>query len=338
MDSFFHALVREFIPCENIDIVLEPRNQGKVGRPDWRFHDRVSLGIYGYVEAKGFSLLPFNTVPYQGQFDRYLTLGHKLIITDGIDFVFCMNSNTEPIVISLIDKNRLTEQDWTRIPANPEFEVLMRQFLNCPAPQQCDEAKLVELVALRTRLLADDIKRYVSIPIDEALNEDERQTITLLSGLQNLVYNHNDANLRTDKVFSDFTAQVIMFCLLYAHRVICSADDTPISKEQKIRAYAFADICEDEKLLPFRNLMVYLRDNAEAGIFITQWVDECIKFLSFVRMTDYQLLNPDYHKLFELFLSKFDARSRFDYGAYYTPKELASFTVTCIRAKTSLAQ
>ena len=39
------------------------------------------------------------------------------------------------------------------------------------------------------------------------------------------------------------------------------------------------------------------------------------------------MLNPDYHQLFELFLSKYDARSRFDFGAYYTPKVLADFVV-----------
>ena len=38
-------------------------------------------------------------------------------------------------------------------------------------------------------------------------------------------------------------------------------------------------------------------------------------------------MNPDYHQLFELFLSKYDAKSRFDFGAYYTPKILADFVV-----------
>lgn len=327
LDTMFHGLARELNPDRSIDIVLEPRNQGRVGRPDWRFHDSVSLGIYGYVEAKGLTLAPFDTTPYQEQFDRYLTLGHKLVITDGIDFVFCLVQNTTPVVISLVDKSRLNSPDWSRLPVNSQFEVFMRRFFDNPAPQQCDETKLIELVALRTRLLADDIVRYASIPEEEALNEDERQTITLLAGLQNLVYNHNDTTLRTDKVFSDFTAQVVMFCLLYAHRVLCSSADTPVEKEEKIRAYAFDDLTEGENLLPFRNLMIYLRDNADTGLFISQWVDECIKFLSFVQMTDYQLLNPDYHKLFEQFLSKYDAQSRFDYGAYYTPKELAAFVV-----------
>lgn len=327
LDALFHGLAYELNPTGSIDIVLEPRNQGRVGRPDWRIHDSVSLGIYGYIEAKGLTMMPFDTTPYQAQFDRYLTLGHKLVITDGIDFVFCMAQGSQPTVVSLVDKTRLTTAAWSRLPVNPQFEVFMRQLYANPSPQQCDEGKLVELVALRTRLLADDIEKYASIPEEEALNDDERRTIALLTDLRELVYNHNDVALRTEKVFADFTAQVAMFCLLYAHRVICQSADSPVEKERKIRAYISEDLNEDEALLPFRNLMVFLRDNADNGQFISQWVDECVKFLSFVQMTDYQLLNPDYHKLFELFLSKYDAQSRFDYGAYYTPKDLASYVV-----------
>lgn len=327
LDRLIKNLANDLRPGHAIDVVLEPRNQGRVGRPDWRIHDSISLGIFGYIEAKGLSTEPFNTVPYQEQFDRYLTLGHKLVITDGIDFVFCMQQGAAPVVVSLIDKNNMTRADWSRIQPNPQFEIYMRQFFDNPAPQQCDEGKLVELVALRTKLLADDICHYASIPLEEAMNEDERQSISLLSGIKELVYNHNDPNMRTDQVFADFTAQVVMFCLLYAHRVMCDSNDSPIVKECKIRQYVYGDLIEGEALLPFRNLMVYLRDNADTGLFISQWVDECIKFLSFVQMTDYQLLNPDYHQLFELFLSKYDPKARFDYGAYYTPKILADFVV-----------
>lgn len=327
LDRLFRNLSHDLNPTQEIVVVLEPRNQGWVGRPDWRIHDSVSLGIYGYIEAKGFSMDPFDTAPYQEQFDRYLTLGHKLVITDGIDFVFCMNQDTPATIVSLVEKTSLNRADWSTISPNPQFEVFMRELYANPSPQQCDEGKLVELVALRTKLLAEDIFRYASIPEDEAMNEDERQAIALLSGIRELVYNHNDRHLRTDRVFSDFTAQVIMFSLLYAHRVLCGSNDSPVQKDQKIRNYVYKDLIEGEALLPFRSLMVYLRDHADGGLFISQWVDECIKFLSFVQMTDYQLLNPDYHQLFELFLAKYDPQARFDYGAFYTPKILANFVV-----------
>ena len=325
LDNFFHGISRDLNPTGQFDIVLEPRNQGRVGRPDWRIHDSVSMGIYGYIEAKGLSQDPFNTNPYQRQIEKYLTLGHKLVITDGIDFVFCYGAT--PVIVSVIDKSQMGAADWSRLSINTHFRFYLEQFFSNPSPQYCDETTLVELVAVRTRILANDILDYAELSQDEAFDESELQIIDLLDGIKNLVYNHNDPALRTSIVFSDFIAQIVMFCLLYAQRVLCSSTDTPAEKEIKIRTYAFSDILEGEVLTPFRNLMVYLRNNTAGGLFISQWVDECISFLSFVQMTERQLLNPDYHRLFELFLTKYDAKARFDYGAFYTPKVLADFVV-----------
>jgi len=325
MHTLFKGIAHDLNPNGNFDIILEPKNQGRMGRPDWRIQESISFGVYGYIEGKGPSNEPFDIAPYEEQINRYLTLGHKLIITDGIDFVFCF-SNT-PVVVSIIDKANMGSSDWSRLPVNPLFRFYMEQFFTNPAQQRVDEEKLVELVAIRTRNLADEILMHADLTVEEALDENERQIISLLDGLKKLVYNHNDPLLRTGAIFSDFTAQVIMFCLLYAHRVLCTSSDTSSEKASKIRTYAFNDIVEGEALLPFRNLMVYLRDHSGDGTFIGQWVDECIAFLSFVQMTDYQLMNPDYHRLFEMFLTKFDEQSRFDYGAFYTPKVLADFIV-----------
>ena len=325
LHTLFKQIARDLNPSGNFDIILEPKNQGRMGRPDWRIQDSVSLGVYGYIEAKGLSLDQLDIGPYKDQIDRYLALGHKLVITDGIEFVFCFTDT--PIVVSVIDKTKMNATDWYRLPINPLFGFYMEQFFSQPAPQRVDEEKLVELVAIRTRNLADCILSQECLTVEEALSDDERRIVALLDGLKTLVYNHNDPELRTGVVFSDFTAQVIMFCLLYAHRVLCAADDPPVEKAAKIRAYAFNDIVEGEALLPFRNLMVYLRNNGGYNTFIGQWVDECISFLSFVQMTDHQLMHPDFHRLFELFLTKFDKRLRFDYGAYYTPKVLADFIV-----------
>ena len=327
LDTMEKSLAKEFNPDDNIDVILEPTTQGRVGRPDWRIHNKDTMGIYGYIEGKGLSEEPFDTKPYEAQIKKYLTLGHKLVITDGIDFVFCMDKEAEPTVVSLISKDKMKSRDWSTQKVDPRFEVYMREFFKNPSPQQVNESKLVELVAVRTRMLADDILQLANIPIEEAMNESEREVISLLQGMRELVYNHNDSNLRTGEVFADFTAQVIMFCLLYAHRVLCAPEDSPAEKERKINAYIKEDLSEGEVLTPFRNLMLYLRDHAVKSSFINQRIDECIKFLSFIKMTDQQLLNPDYHQLFELFLSKYDAKSRFDFGAYYTPKVLADFVV-----------
>lgn len=329
MHNLFQRIAEDLSPSRTCDIILEPRHQGCMGRPDWRIQDHSSLGVYGYIEAKGFSDKPLDIRPHLDQIQRYLALGHKLIITDGIDFVFCFDTNAQPITISLIDKERIN-QDWSTLPINPSFQFHMNQFFSTPAPQHINEERLIELVAVRTRNLADEILSFSGLTEEEALNQDERNIIELLNDVRNLLYNHNDPNMRTDRVFADFIAQIIMFSLLYAHRILCSSNNSPQEKESAIRSFVFNDITEEDiKLLPFRRLMVYLRDPAN-NTFIGHWVDECISFLSFVQMTDEQLQNPDFHHLFELFFNKFDRQTRFDYGVFYTPEILANFVVKLV--------
>lgn len=330
LDTLFKALAEELNGSSDIVVILEPRNQARMGRPDWRIHDRATLGVYGYIEAKGLTQAAFDFTPHEEQFNRYLSLGHKLIITDGIDFVYSFDERARPQVISLIDKSLMSRPDWSRLTPNPQFEIMMRRFFAEPSPQYCDEGKLVELVALRTRYLSDEILRYSNIPLDEAMDDTERNAITLLEELRVLVYNHNDQNMRQDKVFADFAAQVIMFTLLYAHRVECTDADSPIEKETKIKEYLSRDIVDGRILRPFLTIIHYINNQSDNNSFILTWTDECIRFLSFVHMTEQQRQRPDYHKLFELFLSRFDPRSRFDYGAYYTPSELADYIVRLV--------
>ena len=328
LDKFIRNLAKEMNAENECDVVLEPRNQGRAGRPDWRIHNKNTLGIYGYIEAKGITDEAFDVTPYHDQIARYRALGHKLIITDGIDFLFCKTeSGSTPEMVSLIDKTKLRSKNWSDARVDLRFKVLAEDFFSTPSPRYCNENELIEQVALRTRWLSDDILKYAEINPDEVIDDDEKIAVDLLEGIRELVYNHNDRELRTPRIFADFTAQVIMFCLLYAHRVYCTEKDSALSKEKKIKKFIGDEFAEDDSLYPFRNLMLYIEEHATEDAFIWQKVDECIKFLSFVSMTEDQLTNPDYHSLFEDFLSRFDSKTRFDYGAFYTPKALAGFIV-----------
>src|SRR2546423_1838464 len=53
LDKFLGEISATF--GDKIARVFEPRQQARAGRPDWRFYDKNSLGLYGYVEAKGIS-------------------------------------------------------------------------------------------------------------------------------------------------------------------------------------------------------------------------------------------------------------------------------------------
>lgn len=326
LDSFFKKLADELAGERDTCVVFEPRNQARMGRPDWRVHDRETFGVYGYIEAKGLSLEPFDMTSYKGQFDRYLSLGHRLAITDGIDFVYAFEQGCEPQCVSVVDKGLLKFSNWSDLEVNPKFEFVMRRFFSEPVPRYCDEESLVEQVALRTRYFADIVTQFASVPLDEAVDDAERDAIILLDDLKSFVYEHGDLRMRTAKVFADFVAQTVMFTLLYAYRMVCSERDSANDKHAKIRNFLVFKRGECRPLSPF--LMVMNRIGAYGDKnFIMTWADECIRFLSYVHMTDEQKRQPDYHGLFEHFLSKFDPDSRFDYGAFYTPRELASCVV-----------
>lgn len=323
LDTFFRNLAKDLTEDGNIDVVLEPRSQGKVGRPDWRIHDRSSLGVYGYVEAKGFSDQPFDVSPYQAQMKRYLSLKHKLILTDGIDFVFCMEEHTKPVCISLIDKTKLTAKDWSKIAISERFELFMRQFLANPSSWQCEEEKLVELSALRTRWLADKMVYYATLSFEEAMNEEERQAIFTIAEMKKMLGRQNAIHLQTEREFADFVAQAMMFALFYAHRILCDSADLPKEREQKIRRYLLELPTEEDFFVQNFFKCVEKQDRS----FLKEWIEECIHFFAYVQLTEEQCLHPDYHQLFELFFKKYDVQARFDYGAYYTPNVLAGFVV-----------
>lgn len=327
LHSYIKDLVKEFGSDSNVEVIFEPNTQGHNGRPDWRIHDKGTLGIYGYIEAKGLSSAPLDASEYKSQIDRYLDLGHKLVFTDGIDFLFYSPDSSMPHCVSLFDKSRFNNRDWSSLLLSPHIEILFRAFLSSPAPQQCNEDKLISLVAKRTRILADKIRYYSMMNIAEAIDNNERSEIQLLSQIKILVYNHNDPRFHTEKAFSDFVSQIIMFSLLYAHRVLCLDSDSAIVKERKIKDYISRHLPSEEVLAPFKSLMDFVLRNTPQESFISEWVDECIKFLSFVQVTGSASLLPDFHKLFERFLSEYDHKARFDYGAYYTPKILADYVV-----------
>jgi hypothetical protein len=54
--------------------------------------------------------------------------------------------------------------------------------------------------------------------------------------------------------------------------------------------------------------------------------------LAHIQLKDEQIKQPDFHELYETFLSVYDPETRFDYGAYYTPRSLAFYTVNLVKA------
>ena len=318
----------------DIVVVFEPKTQAKAGHPDWRFHNARSLGIYGYVEGKPInSEISLSIGNFEEQVSRYYDLGHRLIVTDGLEFYFYAPPREEPKRILIVEKP-VTAVDWNSLQPNPLLEARFKQFFEAAAPRQISEDELVKTAARIAKELSKNVSELSEIPIGAGLNEHENRTIKVLHELKAIVENHHDLRLRDRKAFSDFVAQVLIFGLLYSQRVIEEPHLSPAERYDKIERFWSDAVYQDftEKLRPFRALIEVLNDELHSLGPIGTWYQDCCLLLAYIQLDQTQTAVPDYHKLYEKFLSIFDPKTRFDFGAFYTPRELARYSVKLVQS------
>lgn len=339
-DRFLRNMAEEF--GESVEVVFEPRKQRGAGHPDWRFHHKETLGTYGYVEAKPLDLEKYMDVTsYEEQVQKYLKLGHEVILTDGLEFVFYSPSEaTTSRRVSLVSKPISLD---ALVNAEPErtLEPELRRFFKSPGFTSYSEQKLVMEAAKRARNMADEIRDLVSSPDGSGSDATENRLIAEMHELHGMVRNHHDPNLRDATVFADFVAQVLTFGLLYAHVTARSESDDPSVLYEKIGNFWSEDTPYEayaSRLRPFKAISRILQDslddydNRSFGV----WYDDCRRLLSHARLDYESEGRPSYHTLFEKFLDAFDSKMRFDYGAFYTPRELSEFVAGMAEAATEL--
>lgn len=332
LNGYFVSVSAEF--GEDIANVYEPRQQARAGRPDWRFYDRRTLGIYGYIEAK--ALNPENEIRIEDhieQIQKYISLGYRVALTDGIEFIFFKPGNLSPSKISLTDKN-VPGSLFSAPPAGrlAGLESAFRDFFGQIASRKITEQQLIHECALRARLLADEIIVFADLPLGSGLNANENAAIESLTELKGIIQQHHDPLLNNKNVFAAFVSQVLIFGLIYAHRVLGVELQTPTERYARIRSF-WTDVQNaryNTRLKPFRALAELLREEISSIGVLGVWYEDCCLMLSHVELRQDQVLAPDYHGLFEKFLTAFDPQTRFDYGAYYTPTELSSCAVKLV--------
>lgn len=308
--------------------VFEPKKQAKAGRPDWRFYNAQSLGVYGYIEAKGLDLSKNIAITNnKEQIESYLSLGQKLILTDGLDFIFVNPETGKVRELSLV-KKPIKSSDWEESDQIGIIEGEFRLFFSVAESRNVTEEQLITECALRAVLLAKGINELADLPKGSGMNEVENKTIDILQDLKGLASDHHDPFLENKDAFASFIAQVLIFGLIYAHRVVANEAETPRERYGKIRNFWFSSTGRDiEHLKPFTALANALHEELSSLGTMGIWYEDCCLLLSYVELDKKQTESPDYHKLFESFLTKFDPKTRFDFGAFYTPKELAGYIV-----------
>lgn len=314
---------------KNTDRVFEPRNQGAYGRPNWLFSNKSTMGIYGYVEAKGFDPnIPLNPKDYEKQVQRYLYLGNPVILTDGVDFILYKADGTSKIV-SICKK----PIDWSNLEFNTDILVLFREFFEEEGFRTISEKQLVTELSNRARHLCLELEEILSLEEDEAENEIERNTMVSLKQLWDIAATSHDKSLKDNHTFAGFVAQILAFGLLYAHRFVNSKELTPKEKYNLLEAFWVSKKYSDNanRLSPFKALTEALSEELYSNFSkLGIWYDNTRRMLSCVRLSDRQLLTPNFHELYEAFLKEYDGKTRNDFGAWYTPMSLADYTAKLV--------
>ena len=331
-DQFLRDLCGQIRP--DARVVFEPKKQARAGRPDWRIHNDKSYGVYGYIEGKPIDCGQHLQVDQHAeQLQRYLSLGTKVILTDGLDFVFFRPRSKKSMLVSLIQKP-VRELKLSGAIPNLDLDRAFRGFLEEPSFRISSETDLIKECALRARRLSNEIKDFVDMPLSSGLTKEEDSTIAALRDLKGVLESHHDQTLNSSQDFADFVSQVLVFGLLYAHRVVSATGDTPKSRDFKIKEFWTNVVYSSQagKLRPFSALVSLLGDELKSLGPIGTWYADCRLMLAHTDLRIGEGAEPDFHRLYEHFLDKFDKKTKFDYGAFYTPRPLAHYALRASEA------
>lgn len=325
INKFFNDIKKFFV--SSAVVIFEPSSQRNEGRPDWLFCQDPS-GIYGYAEAKNFDPVKIlDWKRHQKQISRYLSLGSKVMLTDGIDFFLFAPRKTKPKHLALV-KKPLDRRSWRPVASADQVWSFFSYFFQNSEPQLVNDVRLIGELAIRSKHLADDIESLVRLRPNEGQDVLESATISALGEIKKTMTTEYDASLSSNERFSKSIAQILIFGAFYAHRHLCKSGK-PADLRDRISRFWTGDITTDSenRLKPFRALAAIL-DKYDRPLHGINYVySDCLSYLSYIRLSKSQQETPDYHKLYEKFLEKFDPKDKIDFGAYATPAYLARFMI-----------
>lgn len=329
LDAFLREVFNTI--CPSAAVILEPKRR-LTGAPDFRVHDRITLGVYGFIEAKGPELSAMLggdfLLKHREQIDRYRSLGYRVIATDGLDFFLFQPDAEEAERASLISKPCSVSAIETA-QVNAELYPLLTKFLDQPTFRVVGEQGLVELSARHAREIARVVSELTPLQPTAAADQTERKTITRLHAVHRAVAEHLDPHLSSTESFGGFVAQVLAFSLLYAHRVEHLKAKNAIDLYDRLVSWGTLED-GDSQLRPFRELIRLLGDELKPGSSgdLGRIYDTLRTTLAYISLPPRVAESPEYHTLYESFLERFDKNLRDRYGAYYTPRIVAD---ACVR-------
>ena len=220
-------------------------------------------------------------------------------MTDGLEFIFFDPTNRSHESYTLIDKDRPGRILDRISPDLALVESKFKSFFGNLAARKISEQQLVAECAMRARYLADEIESLADLRPGAGLNEHENEAIQILTQLRSVVQKHHDPLLRDKKIFSAFVSQVLVFGLIYAHRVLGVENMTPEERYSKLKGFWLqeSDLKFTQDLKPFRALTNLLRQEISSVGALGVWYEDCCLMLSHVELREDQVSTPDYQGL-----------------------------------------
>jgi len=293
-----------------IHVTVLPKKT-EAGNPDFRIWDGKHSQV-GYIEAKtpGSDL---DRVENTEQLDRYISTFPNLILTDFYEFRLYRDGQRIETV-QLARQFKPTRRK-TVPPAEqtPEFENLLKMFLQFSLPTKFTAESLAKELALRTRFLRDQV-------IKEELREQSSAGAKRMFGFYEAFKKHLIANLDQDN-FADLYAQTITYGL-FAARTRANGTFTRqgaydlIPKTIGILREVFHFVSFD----PPEQLQVTVDDIAEV-LAVADVRNILTEYYREGKGSD-----PIFH-FYETFLAAYNPKERERRGVYYTPEPVVSYIV-----------
>jgi predicted helicase len=268
----------------------------------------------GYIEAKDIGVA-LNSKTLKEQFDRYRASLDNLIITDYMDFHLYVDGEFKTSV-------KIAELQSGQINPLPEnflmFESLLKNFCTHIGQTIKSSKKLAEMMASKSRLLAD--------VIEKALNSDEEnQENSTLQEQMNAFQQILIHDIKT-REFADIYAQTIAYGMFAAR-----LHDPTLPTFSRQEAAQLIP-----KTNPFlRTMFNYIGFDLDSRVV---WIVDGLADL--FRATDIAALLKNFGKatqqhdpiihFYETFLAEYDPKLRKARGVWYTPEPVVNFIVRAV--------
>jgi len=311
-ESYYPALKKLLESIDSdISVIIAPKSPG-FGFPDFKVIRNSTGEIVGYIEAKNIGE-DLDRVEHTQQLKRYLSNVPNLILTNFVEFRLYRDGKIK-------DSIRIAHAvPSLKIVPDPnkyrDFHTLLSNFLQFSFPPIQTIDALAKILARKTRILREAIKKNLEEAIRKKLDKD------IIKNTMETLKEDLLPDLEED-LFSDIFAQTITYSLLIAslNKQKAGEESQPLTMDNVVN-YIPTRLNIVSAILMIFSSGARLQGNVPDAI---KWaIEDIINVINaFTGKIDHSQLITYFY---EPFLKEYDPNLREIRGVYYTPKEVVSF-------------